>query len=117
MLTATINADESVLRKSAMLNCMPRIPLQLFGELLIGGEIRLSWNRNGNPFDTEYIIEAQVSSSLKWLEIDRVTRPSFLYVGHRGGIPIKFRVVAVYEDRISLPSNIYELQFGYNLYD
>lgn len=115
MVATMMNTMQGIFPSRTLPDFIPRIPVQLFGEILIGGEIRLSWNRNGNPYETEYVIEIQASNSLNWLELDRVSRPSYLYTGHRNGIPIKFRIIAQIEDRKSLPSNIFEINYGYQL--
>lgn len=116
MLRSLIASDGSIMFESPPMDFNPRIPQQLFGEILIAGEIRLSWNRNGNPWGTDYIVEAQVSNSTRWIEIYRTDKPSFLYVGHRSGIPIKFRIIAELGDKQSLPSNIFEINYGFQLF-
>jgi hypothetical protein len=84
----------------------PQIPTELSLEIIAGGQIYLKWNRNGNPQNTIFIIEASPSVGSGFVMIDTTTK-SFLTTSHREPAgETYFRVKAKRGDAVSEPGNV-----------
>ena len=69
------------------------------------GEHKLEWDRNGNAFGTQFLIEARQGNSGEWTPVDVVTASKFRHQNQKPGAPIAYRVRARRSRTLSAPSN------------
>lgn len=84
----------------------PAPPLNAVAELMRDGAIDLQWDANGNPPNTQYIVEMQTGASGEWRRLDVVTKRRFTYYGAPLGERLTFRIIARRHGEESGPSNL-----------
>lgn len=83
----------------------PITPTELLVNPNANGTNKLSWNRNGNPQGTIFIIESQEKPGMPWTLIGTTTKASFDHTKQTPGKTQYYRVCAQRTDLISQPSS------------
>ncbi|MCX6154175.1 MAG: hypothetical protein NT007_08445, partial [Candidatus Kapabacteria bacterium] len=83
----------------------PIPPTDLLANPNPNGTNKLSWNRNGNPQGTIFIIEMQDRPGFPWVLIGTTTKTTYDHQGQMPGITKYYRVRAQRNDTTTEPSN------------
>lgn len=83
----------------------PIAPKDLLANPNANGTNKLSWDRNGNPQGTIFIIEAQEQPGLPWTFVGTTTKSVYEHTNQTPGKTLYYRVRAQRTDVTSEPSN------------
>lgn len=83
----------------------PIAPKDLLANPNANGTNKLSWDRNGNPQGTIFIIEAQEKPGMTWTLIGTTTKSVYEHTNQIPGKTLYYRVRAQRTDITSEPSN------------
>lgn len=84
----------------------PVPPTDLVADLASDGSINLTWNRNGNGPNTQFVIEYSTGAATNWILLDVITKTNYNHKGFSAGVPIKYSVKARKGGETSGTSNI-----------
>lgn len=83
----------------------PIAPKDLLANPNANGTNKLSWDRNGNPQGTIFIIEAQEQPGMPWAFVGTTTKSVYEHTNQTPGKTLYYRVRAQRTDVTSEPSN------------
>lgn len=83
----------------------PVTPIDLLANPNANGTNKLSWDRNGNPQGTIFIIEAQEKPGMPWVLVGTTTKSTFDHTKQTPGKTQYYRIRAQRTDVTSEPSN------------
>ncbi len=81
------------------------MPTRLVATGDASGTNRLTWERNGNPQGTQFVVEAKIGKADAWTLVDVVNATRYSHLGLAPGTPIRYRVRARRRGVASEPSN------------
>lgn len=82
----------------------PATPTDVLVQPLASGVNVLTWNRNANKPNTQFLIECKAPTADAWAFVAVTTRMRFSHTGQTPGAPFLYRITAQRAEQSSLPS-------------
>lgn len=83
----------------------PQTPLELLVEGYADGRNGLKWKRNGNNYQTIFIIEALIGDATDFVIVGSTMKTKFVHHNQKPGVRVVYRVAAQRNGRHSVHSN------------
>lgn len=92
-------------RKTTRTAVVPKRALRLIASALTSGTVELAWDRNGNAYSVNFVVETREPNG-EWRLATMTTKAKITLTGFPPGRPAAFRVIARKGSRVASPSNV-----------